>query len=269
MTSDPGDDDEQRRPYLESLERGKRLLRYLRPRDYDVGYGKPPMEHRFKPGQSGNPKGRPPGVKGRTFAITGPGLNDTIMSELGREVGVQDKGGFARLPVMTVIIRRLAQKAIDGHVRASETLLNLLAMAERDRQRSQRDLVEAVLTYQQEARQELRRREREGESNTRPVLPHPDDIEVHPISGAIVLHGPASEEEAAVFEEAATELGSLLEQLKLTQSMLDRDSDDGPLPDDQRAILLSGRKRLMAQIAQFEAVLEGRDVRSIDDEGSS
>ena len=28
---------------------------------YEVGYGKPPAEKRFKPGQSGNPKGRPPG----------------------------------------------------------------------------------------------------------------------------------------------------------------------------------------------------------------
>jgi hypothetical protein len=28
-------------------------------RDYAVGYGKPPAVNRFKPGQSGNPKGRP------------------------------------------------------------------------------------------------------------------------------------------------------------------------------------------------------------------
>jgi hypothetical protein len=27
--------------------------------DYDVGNGKPPVEHQFKPGQSGNPKGPP------------------------------------------------------------------------------------------------------------------------------------------------------------------------------------------------------------------
>ena len=27
--------------------------------DYEVGYGKPPVNTQFKPGQSGNPKGRP------------------------------------------------------------------------------------------------------------------------------------------------------------------------------------------------------------------
>ncbi len=31
----------------------------------ESGYGKPPAEHRFKPGQSGNPRGRPKGAKGR------------------------------------------------------------------------------------------------------------------------------------------------------------------------------------------------------------
>lgn len=30
---------------------------------YDVGYAKPPVGTRFKPGQSGNPKGRPRGQR--------------------------------------------------------------------------------------------------------------------------------------------------------------------------------------------------------------
>lgn len=33
---------------------------------YKVGYGCPPKEHQFKPGQSGNPKGRP--KKNNNFA---------------------------------------------------------------------------------------------------------------------------------------------------------------------------------------------------------
>ena len=33
--------------------------------DYEVGYGKPPKKSRFKPGTSGNPRGRP--VRDRTM----------------------------------------------------------------------------------------------------------------------------------------------------------------------------------------------------------
>ena len=34
-------------------------LQGKRKRAYRVGYGRPPKEYQFKPGQSGNPKGRP------------------------------------------------------------------------------------------------------------------------------------------------------------------------------------------------------------------
>ena len=60
---------------MASIPKVKRVIRKrvrLESSDDDVGYGKPPRSRRFKPGQSGNPKGRPKGAKNR----------DTILREL-------------------------------------------------------------------------------------------------------------------------------------------------------------------------------------------
>ena len=41
--------------------------------NYEIGYGKPPRHAGFKKGQSGNPRGRPPGAKNLTML-----LNDAL-----------------------------------------------------------------------------------------------------------------------------------------------------------------------------------------------
>ena len=37
----------------------RRTCQQARMDDYEIGYKRPPREHRFQPGKSGNPKGRP------------------------------------------------------------------------------------------------------------------------------------------------------------------------------------------------------------------
>lgn len=48
------------------------------PSDYEVGYGKPPAETRFKKGQSGNPNGRPKGSRNRLSAKNDNRLGDIM-----------------------------------------------------------------------------------------------------------------------------------------------------------------------------------------------
>ena len=51
---------------------------------HQVGYGRPPLHTRFKPGQSGNPKGRPKGAKNE----------DTILREImNRPIDIREGGG--------------------------------------------------------------------------------------------------------------------------------------------------------------------------------
>jgi len=67
----------------------------------------PPKEHRFKKGQSGNPKGRPKKL---------PEIDKLLADVLGEE----DEGGTAAL----TILKKLRQKASAGNLRAAEILLD-------------------------------------------------------------------------------------------------------------------------------------------------
>jgi hypothetical protein len=84
--------------------------------NYDVGYGKPPEHSRFKPGQSGNPKGRPKGT--RNFSID-------VKATLRSRVQVTRDGKPTRVSTQEAALLRLREKALKGDARALDALLDL------------------------------------------------------------------------------------------------------------------------------------------------
>jgi len=53
-----------------------------RKQDYEVGYGKPPKSAQFKPGQSGNPRGRPKGNRNAKNLLR-EALNTKVTARIG------------------------------------------------------------------------------------------------------------------------------------------------------------------------------------------
>jgi hypothetical protein len=87
----------------------------IRPSDDDVGYGKPPRSHQFKPGRSGNPRGRPKGVKNE----------ETILRELlHHKVVLNERGKSRKIILLEAILRKVAEDCLRGNVKSVAFLLN-------------------------------------------------------------------------------------------------------------------------------------------------
>jgi hypothetical protein len=77
--------------------------------DYEVGYGKPPKEHQFQPGRSGNIRGRRKSKKS----------GSTDLSELLNEpVKVTTGGKFREMGSFEASLRKLVKRALEGDLRA-------------------------------------------------------------------------------------------------------------------------------------------------------
>lgn len=78
--------------------------------EYEVGKGRPPVSTRWKPGQSGNPKGRPKGAK--NFA--------TLWSEgLNQKVRIRENGRVRKITRAEGIVTQVLNQALKGDIKAA------------------------------------------------------------------------------------------------------------------------------------------------------
>ncbi len=94
---------------------------------YEVGYMKPPKENQFKPGQSGNVKGRTRGSK-NTYRLL-----DDLLSEKAQVVR---DGKTVKISKKALILLQTVNKAIKGDIKAIQTLLtHMLVIDEKNADR--------------------------------------------------------------------------------------------------------------------------------------
>src|SRR5271165_6771289 len=85
--------------------------------DYEVGYGKPPRNAGFKKGQSGNPRGRPPGSKNLTTLLN-DALNETVT--------ITENGRRRKITKREAVIKQLVNKSASADARSLKILLDLM-----------------------------------------------------------------------------------------------------------------------------------------------
>jgi hypothetical protein len=82
--------------------------------EYQIGRGRPPTHSRFKPGQSGNPSGRP-------RATTNAGT--LLLQVLDESVQATEGSKTRKITKREVIVKRLVNKAMQGDTASIKILL--------------------------------------------------------------------------------------------------------------------------------------------------
>lgn len=217
--------------------RDRKLGKALKARPgYEVGYAKPPVETRFKPGQSGNPNGRPKGAKNRQRDLRGERLKEIIRKEAYRKIPLRDGDRSVMIPMAQAVMRSIAVNAARGQHRAQRLFAELVASVEAADRHVHERWVETMIGYKLHWEAELRRREALGITDLPEPVPHPDQVVVDPRADSVKFVGPWTPEEKAEFDRLLRLRQFLLGRIEEFRTALETEGDPEEVAELEKGI---------------------------------
>ncbi|QIE45213.1 hypothetical protein G5B38_06555 [Pseudohalocynthiibacter aestuariivivens] len=210
------------------MSREKNTLPVQRPgANYEVGYGKPPATTRFKPGVSGNPRGRPKGAKNKLPKLNEERLKSIILQEAYRDITVRDGARNVTIPMAQAVMRSLSVNAAKGQHRAQRLFAEMLSTTERQNKHLADEWLSTAMDYKIEWDRELDRRARLGITDLPDPVPHPDHIKIDMNTGEARVEGPWTKEEKAELDMWRAKRDAWQKDLKAYRADLEAEEDEG------------------------------------------
>jgi uncharacterized protein DUF5681 len=163
-------------------------------------YRKPPVEHQFKKGKSGNPNGRPKKKAAQPgLGALGGGIADRLgamtMEEATRLVTVREGDQVSEIPALQALLRTMFRASAQGDTKAGRQLLDLISRTETARTGTAIEILQFAVQYKERYTPDFDMHERLGKDPP-DIYPHPDDIIINNATGEVTIDGPDSKEQA-------------------------------------------------------------------------
>ena len=131
------------------------------------GYKNPPVEHQFKKGKSGNPKGRPRKMKQPSSDLS-LDIMASLHRELAKTISVQENGKHREITKLDAIFAQLVAQSVNGKPSQQKMLLSLLMLDSHEE--TEQQTLEQLQSYDEDRLNELYEQLNAMSSDT------PDDI---------------------------------------------------------------------------------------------